>query len=393
MKRARGAAVLAALALWAGAAWAADAERVHVLELGRSAALAASEGLDASNSYRSRVPFPKSPELTLRTRLPRGIGQAPASDEAGNLFIVHSEPQLSKLDGKARTLWSERLPSEASGAPVLLSDGSVLVITREAEALSFSRAGKRLQRSRLPFGDPRRKTLAIATESGGALVVSGNELVELDAATHILRQTQLRGNASALLASNADLIAVSEAGVVERAHATGDFELVGSFSGAVSDGAAVQAGKLFAIVDAHKWLALDLASGQVRTLAVDPASTLSGPATLLETRGAALIADNGFISERDRDGIETLRVAIGNAGPSFDPLARGLRGARLIGDASGAIIAVQAGNDALWLSPEGTALRFEGTSCLDPLRPTPTPSAVFLSCRSGQLFALSGKAP
>jgi hypothetical protein len=391
--RARGAALLAALSLCAGASSAREAQRVQVLTVGRGAAFAASEGLDASNGYRSRTAFPKRLELTLRTRLPGGIGQAPASDEAGNLIIAHTEPRLSKLDGKGRTLWTERLPSEASSAPVLLANGSILVVTREAEALLFSRAGKRLQRSALPFSDPRRRTLALASESGGALVVSGSELLELDGATRILRRAQLRGNASALLASGADLIAVSEAGVVERAHATGDFDLVGSFGGNVSDGAALQAGKVLAIIDAHKWLALDLASGQVSTLAVDPASTLSGPAALFETRGAALIADNGFISERDRDGLETLRIAIGAGGPSFDPIARGLRGARLVSDASGAIVAVQAGNDALLLLPDGSAQRFEGTSCLDPLRPTPTPNAVFFSCRSGQLFGISGKAP
>jgi len=387
-----GALLLAVISSSAARSNARDAQHAQLVWVGRSAALATSEGLDASNAYRSRVRFPSDPELTVRTRLPGGIGQAPASDEAGNLIIVHTEPRLSKLDAQGRTSWTERLPSEASAAPTLLADGSILIVTREAEALLFSRAGKRLQRSALPFSDPRRRTLAIATESGGALVVSGNELVELDSTGRNLRQARLRGNASALLESSAGSIVVSDAGDVERSHATGDFELVGSFGGNVSDGAALQAGKVLAIVDGHKWLALDLASGQVSTLAVDSASTLSGPAALFVEGGAALIADNGFISERDRAGVETLRIAIGAAGPSFDPVARGQRGARLIGDGSGAILAVQAGNDALLLAPDGSAVRFEGTSCLDPLRPTPTLHGVFFSCRSGQLFGISGRA-
>ena len=269
MTRARGrmAALSAALLLGSGASAARDAGRVHVLSVGRGTALAASEGLDASNSYRSRVRFPQAPELSIRVRLPGGIGQAPASDANGNLFIVHSEPRLSKLDAKGRTLWSERLPSEASSAPILLSDGTLLVVTREAEALQFSTSGQRLAQRSLPFSDPRHRTVAVATASGGALLASDDELVELDSQARVVRQARLRGNVSTLLDSGAELIAVSEAGVVERGHTTGDFELVGSFAGNVTDGAAVQAGKVFAIVDGHKFLALDLSSGETSTIA------------------------------------------------------------------------------------------------------------------------------
>src|SRR4051812_11078252 len=116
-----------ALLLGRGAALGRDAERVQVVAVGRSPAVVASEGLDASNARRSRVPFPQNPELTLRLRLNGGIGQAPAADEAGNLIILHSEPRISKLDANARTVWTERLPSEASSAPVLLASGSILV--------------------------------------------------------------------------------------------------------------------------------------------------------------------------------------------------------------------------------------------------------------------------
>ncbi len=393
-RRLTGGALLCSLTLCVAASkvQARDTNRVQVLSVGRSAALADSDGLDASNSNQSRTRFPKAPELSWRARLPGGIGQAPVSDEAGNLIIVHTEPRLSKLDGKGRTLWSERLPSEASCAPALLSDGSILIVTREAEALSFSANGAQQARGRVPFSDPRRRTLAIATHSGGALISSGSELVELDARAHIVRQTQLRGNACALLASGSDLIAVSDAGVVERGHPTGDFELVGGFGGNVNDGAALRAGKVLAIVDTHKWLALDLTSGRVTPLALDAASILSGPAALFETRGGALIVDNGFISLRDRDGTETLRVAIGAGGPSFDPTLRGQRAARVISDRAGALAAVQAGNDALMLAPDGSVARFEGTSCLEPLRPTPTLGGVIFSCRSGQLFGVSGRA-
>jgi hypothetical protein len=87
-----------------------------------------------------------------------------------------------------------------------------------------------------------------------------------------------------------------------------------------------------------------------------------------------------------------LRVAISAAGVGFD-LARSLRGTRLISDDDGALAAVQPGNDALLLAADGRAVRLDGTSCIDPFRPTPTTQGIVLTCRSGQLFGVSGKGP
>ena len=391
--RLRALSVVCSLALSSSASSAHDANRVHTLIVGRGSALAACDGLNASNDNRARGRFPLNPELAFRVRLPGGSGQAPASDAAGDLIIAHVEPRLSKLDAKGRTLWSERLPSEASCAPVLTSDGSILIVTRDGDALLFSSAGRLEKRRALPVADPRRHTLAIPTASGGALVACGSDLLQLDREAQIVRQTSGKGNISALAESSAGLVAVGENGSVELGRASGDFTLAGSFGGAVPEGAAVQAGKVLAVVDAHRWLSLDLSTGQVVTLASDAALAFSGPAAVLETGGAALVADSGFVSLRARDGAETQRVLISAARQAVDPALRNLRPARLIGDSAGAVAVVQSGNDALVLGPDGNAVRLDGTSCLDPFRPTPTPSGLVFSCRSGQLFGVSGKAP
>ena len=388
----RALAVAGAVGLCTTASSARDANRVHVFVLGRGTAKAACEGLDSSNANQTRVRFPRNPELSFRARLPGGIGQAPASDEAGNLLVVHGEPRLSKLDAKARTLWTERLPSEASCSPVLTSDGSILIVTRDAEALAFSASGKLSGRRSLPLSDPRRRTTAIPTSRGGILIASGSDVLELDQTLRIVLHTRAKGSVTALAESGAQRIAVSENGTVEVARESGELEVLGNLGGSAPEGAAVQGGKVFAVIDAHKFVALDLASGQAVTLALDLASMLTGPAVLLGTRGAAFVADNGFVSLRDRQGTETLRVAISAAGAGFD-LARSLRGTRLIGDDDGALAAVQPGNDALLLAADGSAVRLDGTSCIDPFRPTPTTQGIVLACRSGQLFGVSGKVP
>jgi len=82
-------------------------------------------------------------------------------------------------DAQGRTLWSKRLESEVTSAPVLTSDGSCLLLTRDAEALFLSPNGQLLHKQILPLGEPRHRTLAIPTSNGGALVASGTNLLEL----------------------------------------------------------------------------------------------------------------------------------------------------------------------------------------------------------------------
>ncbi|HEY0463733.1 MAG TPA: PQQ-binding-like beta-propeller repeat protein [Polyangiaceae bacterium] len=393
MKRASAGTLLlvGCLALLSARSNARDAQRVQRVVVGRGTALAACEGLDASNGNRARVPFPAAPQLGFRTRLAGGIGQAPASDAEGNLIVVHAEPRLSKLDAKGRTLWSERLPSEASCAPVLTSAGAILVVTREGEALFYSSAGKLQTKRALPLSDPRRRSFAIPTSNGGALLANSGDLLELDERGALVRLLHANSTISAIAEENAALIAVSDNGSVRVARATGDLELVGSFGGSVPEGAAVSDGKAFAIVDGHKWSALDLATGRVVALANEPSLTLSGPPALLDAPAAALVAGGGFVSVRAKDGSESARLSLSASG--FDATARGLRAALVIGDPHGAIAAVQSGNDALVLRAGGSAQRLDDTSCLDPFRPTPTPDGIVFACRSGQLFGVSDKAP
>ena len=372
---------------------ARDAQRIQRIVVGPGAALAACEGLDASNGNQARIRFPAAPELVFRTRLTGGIGQAPASDAQGNLIVAHAEPRLSKLDTKGRTLWSERLTSEASSAPVLTSAGAILIVTRDGEALFYSSDGKLRAKRALPLSDPRRRSLTIPTGSGGALLASGRDLLELDERGAIVRQLHASSALSTIAEDSAGLVLIGENGSVQVARTTGDLEQIGSFAGKVPEGAAVSAGKVFAIVDGYKWCALDLTTGKVATLASEPGLALTGPVALLGAQSAALIADGGFVSMRGKDGAESARIALSAAGQAFDPALRGLRPALAVADQQGAIAAVRSGNDVLVLRAGGNALRLDDTSCLDPFRPTPTPSGIVFACRSGQLFGVSDRAP
>ncbi len=363
-----------------------DTKHVVSLTVGTSAGLAVCERLEASNAGRARVVFPRPARVRFQTRLAGGIGQAPASDQDGNLFVAHGEPRLSKLDARGQSVWSERLSSEASSSPVLLANGSILIVTRDANALIFRPGGKRVFERTLPLTDTHHRVLVIPTASGGAVVASGNDLLQLDAQAEIVRRLRARGSITTIAEAGAVLVVITENGSVEQARASGELELIGSFGGTAAEGGAVQDGKVWAIVDGHRLMALDLASGQAMTVATDSASTLTGPLALLENQGAVLVADDGFVSVRARDGTESTRVSVAGAAQAFDPAARGLRAASLIADHAGTICAVRGASDALLIGSDGALDRLDGTVCLDPFRPTPLPAGIALSCRSGQLF-------
>lgn len=385
-------AVALAITLLASVAAGHDPELMRRFMLGGSSAVAACDGLDSSNTYRARLPLPADPEMVFRVRVPGGVGQPPSADPQGNLIVLHGEPRLSKLDAAGHSLWSQRLPSEASTGPILTNDGRILVITRDAEALLFSDAGKLEQRHALPVSDARRRTFAIPSASGGALLACGSDLLQLDPDARISRQARARQPIASLAESGPDWVAIGENGSVEIAHTSGDFELIGSFPGSVPEGAALEDGKVFAIVEGHHWMSLDLHSGLTATLARDASATFSGPAALLGGHNAALVLDGGFVSLRGRDGSELSRVAINPAGQGFDLAQRALRSALLIGDERGRVLAVRSGLDAILIRPDAAAVRLEGTSCLDPFRPTPTGKGLVLACRSGQIFAFKDHA-
>lgn len=385
---------LLASGLWLSSSSARDAQRVQRITVGRGAGFSSCEGIDASNGNHARNEFPSAARVAFRTRLAGGIGHAPASDAQGNLILVHSEPRLSQLDAKGRTLWSERLASEASSAPVLTSAGTILIVTRDGDVSLYSPTGKLQAKRALPLSDPRRHALTIPSVTGGAWLASGSELLELDDRGALTRKLHASGNLSTIAETGSELVAVTDNGIVQVARATGDLELIGDFAGSVPDGAAVAAGRVFAIVDGHKWCALELQSGHVELLGNEQNLALTGPVTLLDAPSAALIAGGGFVSMRGKDGTESARVALDASAQSIEPAAlRTVRPALVIADRAGAIAAVQGGSDALLLRPGGNALRLDETSCLDPFRPTATKDGLVFACRSGQLFGVSGTAP
>jgi len=381
------------LALSEPAGHARSAARAQLLSVGHDSGLATCAGIGADNAQRARTEFPRTPVATFRVRVPGGIGQAPVSDRASRLIIAHAEARLSKFDTRGLALWSQRLPSEAAAAPVLTSDGSILIVTRDGEALLFTSAGTLRARRMLPIAAPRHRVLAIPTAGGGAFVACGTDLIELGSDAEVLREARVRANVSAIAEASDSLFAFGENGTLTEAHATGNFEPVGNFGGEVADGAAARGEQLLAIVDGHKLVSFDRRTRTVSTLADDGANLLSGPPLPFENGTSAVVLDGTFVSFRSREGNEAQRAALLDVAHALDPADRDLRPAQLVGDAKGAVVAVRGGTDAQLVNVDGSQKALENTACLDPFRATPSARGFVLACRSGQLFGFSDKAP
>lgn len=388
----RAALIASALACLPGTSAAESARVAHTLVIGEMVTSASGEGLDSGSSGTVHEHFPRAPVVSFRTRLAGGIAEPPASDAAGNLIVAHAEPRVSKLSPEGHELWSQRLEAEPAAPPIITRNGTIAIITQKGDSVALTETGAELATHPLPLSDPRRRARAIPLAHGGLAVASGSEIVELGATGEVLRQGHAKSTVVALVQSGASLLAVADSGGISEARPSGDFELIGRFGGAVTEGAAERNGVLVAIVDGHKLVAFELASHATRVLASDFAVSWSGAPIAFERGGFALVADGGFVSTYAASGAELARVSLlENRG--FDPTLRSLRPARLVGDSESAIIAVRPASDAFLLAADGHAQRLEDTACLDPFRPTPTAHGLALSCRSGQLFMVSDKAP
>ncbi len=385
--------LVAALAVSAARGSSAEnAARAHAFSIGAELPSASGETLDVSSTSVARSRFPRAPVVAFRARLPGGIGQAPASDGAGNLIVLHAEPRLSKLDAQGRTLWSRRIEAEAMSAPIITAGGAIAFIDLQGDARVFSASGADLGAHALPFSDLRRHALVAPLANGGLLAASGSEIVELDAHGAVVRQGHASAAIVALAQSGTSTLVVSDNGAIAEGRASGDFELVGSFAGVVTDRVAARNGKLIAVVDGHKLIAFELATRALHTLSNDFAVTLSGPPVAFPSGAFALVADGALVVTYAANGTEAQRVSLLDGAP-FEPALRALRSARLIGDAAGAIAAVRSGSDARIVANDGRAVRLDDTACLDPFRPTPTRTGLALACRSGQLFFVSEGTP
>ena len=361
------------------------------LGAGAPRALAASSGLDARASGLSRVDLPAHPAPSYRMKLAAPIPFAPAADEKGALVVAHGGGKLTELDARGRPTWTLRVgPDAAATGPLIGNDGLRWLVTLGGEVAGITAEGRlRFKKPLSGFGSLE-GALAVPLSTGGLALSSGNRLSVLDRDGNMLWLSRSEEPTRALLEQGGELLAVMADGKVLRRGAEGQLSPLGDLGGRVDSAALVPgADELVAIVSQRELVLLELASGKRRVLLAEPTLVLSN--ALAAGSGGALrvLAQGGLLIGLSKQGQEAFRAPLSSSMLGFGasppaPLIDG-RGYSAVNlpDAGLALV-----------SPTGEIELVPGSACPEPLRPTPIgPRALVLSCRSGLVFALSGRAP
>jgi hypothetical protein len=136
---------------------------------------------DGARSGRARVPFPTSPVVVRRLTLFADLATLPVVDQQGHLVVATKDGKLVELLSSGGTAFTLALDAPAVLGPVLESNGTRLVVTREGVAIGVSADGTPLfatplALSRSPiFAEP------LATRDGAAIVALGSRVTKIGA--------------------------------------------------------------------------------------------------------------------------------------------------------------------------------------------------------------------
>ncbi|HEX8793684.1 MAG TPA: PQQ-binding-like beta-propeller repeat protein [Polyangiaceae bacterium] len=313
-----GAAVLAYAAATAGQT--VDVQHPLTIVAGTPAGGARTDRIDSFRSGRSRDPLPAG---SLASTWHVGIGafveHAPVVDAHGTVYAVGSRGEVVAVARDGGERWRVATGAAQAGAPVLLSDDTLVFVDALGIAVAV-RDGAVRWRTRFGRNDASRPA-PLALDDGGVIVATAHDLAALDADGHVRARTALPEAASVpLVAALGRVIAVTVSGAV-WSWSPGAVEptRLGSFGAPVEGGAALADDHtLLAITSAGAHLAaMDLARGTVATRATAPAGLWLGPpAVHAGTAYLQLLAPTADLAVGvDASGVETARILLGTHPP------------------------------------------------------------------------------
>ena len=296
-----------------------------------------------------------------------------------------STPVVAEYDARGRLVWSARVgASGAATSPVVLGDGTRLLLTQAGEAVAFSSHGQLLRRVSLPVPALDSPPLLAATRDGGLLLAVGRRLVRLDAALGVVASVRAEQEIRALLPGSERSLLVSANGNVLELGSTGGLRRVASFSGRVDAAVRAQNQNVFAILDARRLVELDVATQIPTTRFAETDVELLPLLAAHVNGGLRLLSNLEFLLAFAGDGRETFRVALpsGNAGARTAIHEFGF-------DDAGTTFIARSGIDLVAVHADGSLQRVEGSACAEPLPPIgAAPGYAVFACRSGILLGI-----
>jgi outer membrane protein assembly factor BamB len=303
---------------------ALDPNVPHIVVVGAPKGAAPAERVDAERSGRSKTKLPARPKEVWKKTLPSGTSFAPLVDGQGTFTFALTTSLVVRWSSEGKEQWRVQLPAAAASAvtvaapPVLLSGGTIAVITSLGELVGISPSGSIRYTTPLGVstsGGVRDGGVApLALDDGGLAIASGRTLMELSADGSVRARAQLDDAAiGALLPGPEGTIVTTASGAVYSFKPPGSPRKIGSFGGSVRKGAVRADDRtLYAVVDNRRIVALDIPTGSTHTRA--SAGLLLGgfdaPVAVGPGGAAVTGAYAGLVLSFDPSGTEKLRVSI-----------------------------------------------------------------------------------
>jgi hypothetical protein len=408
---------------------ALDPSIPHTVVVGSPKGAAPSERVDPQRTGRSKTKLPSAPKESWKRTLPSGTTFAPLVDGSGSLTFALTTSIILRWSSEGKEQWRVQLPSATGSAvtvaapPVLLSGGTIAIITSLGELVGISSSGSIRYTTALGVstsaGARDGGVTPLALSDGGLAIASGRTVLEVSADGSVRARAQLDDAAvGALIPGPEGTLVTTASGAVYSFKPPGAPRKVGTFGGSVRKGASRADDRtLFAVVDNRRIVALDLPTGTTHTrlsagllLGGFDAPVAVGPGGTAVTGAYA-----GLLLSVDSSGNEKLRVSIdpslttpgpgaASATPVFGPAPFGGPGGlgspfaaidmrpspAVVVDGDGRIAFVRANGRAGVISPDGNMTLASDRVCGRPVSLQPAGSKKFvIACEEGTVVMYS----
>ena len=336
--------------------------------------------------------LPATPREIWHRRVRGGMTLPVVVDENGSIIVAAAVAELVQVGPDGAEQWHRRLGmSVASAGPVVLSNGTRFAITALGHAWGYGPDGTlRIDKDLGAYGtDPR--ALPLARSNGSVVVALGSNVLTLDSEGELVDRVDVGERVvGALIASAGGVLITTESGKVFTWQAPLPPRSVGTFRGLVRDGAALQGGKLLAIADMDRLVAMDLASGA--TSSWTNMFGLEGPPTIASGTEVIVGSTTGLLLTVSSEG-EERRIRLAPAQPATPDEDGGVT-APVYAPASPAVLVDRAGRVAFArsdgrvgiVSAQGDVHFAAKRSCGTPICIVPAGKARFVvACRTGDL--------
>jgi hypothetical protein len=235
---------------------------------------------DGGRTGRSNLTFPTTPMVTKRIPLYADLATTPAVDDREHLVIATKDGKLVEVLPNGEVALNLTLDAPVVLGPVLESDGTRFVVTRDGVALGVSREGEVTFTT--PLAPTRGQAIAepLATSDGCAVAALGARATKLDDRGEVRGVAELDEVIVAMTETPRALYLSTETGRVFEWVPPGSARPVGSLGGKPTSEVTAKSGStLLAVVRGSTVVTLDLRDGVRSILAsLAPDSVVDSPA-------------------------------------------------------------------------------------------------------------------